>query len=122
MSHHCHAALCTVQVAPKLFMCPRHWSLVPAHLKRAIWSTYRPGQEIDKRPSADYLEVTHRVIRTVALREGIRWELRVQHPPGRWWSAQFFRERPERALPADGSMRLIDLGAEELFAPELLDV
>jgi hypothetical protein len=55
MAHTCHACGCTQQTSPEMFMCGRHWRMVPEHLKRAIWANYRPGQEHTKDPSLAYL-------------------------------------------------------------------
>lgn len=62
MDHTCHAERCTVEVHPKLFMCKRHWNMLPNQMRRLIWSTYRSGQEIDKTPSKKYMEVTRAAI------------------------------------------------------------
>lgn len=35
-------------------MCRGHWFQVPAELRVRVWNAYRPGQEIDKRPSAEW--------------------------------------------------------------------
>lgn len=72
MTHRCHAEDCNVEVAPSLLMCPRHWRMVPADLQGAVWRTYRKGQEIDKRPSAEYLAAATAAIRAVALKEDQR--------------------------------------------------
>lgn len=32
-----------------------HWAMVPRRLQRELWATYRPGQEDDKDPTAEYL-------------------------------------------------------------------
>lgn len=69
MPHLCHAERCSVPVPPKLLMCRIHWYMVPEPLRRAVWRTYRPGQEIDKRPSAEYLEVMQSAIDAVAAKE-----------------------------------------------------
>jgi hypothetical protein len=55
--HTCHARPCNVEIPPKMFMCKRHWFMLPKTMRDAIWANYRPGQEIDKEPSAKYLEV-----------------------------------------------------------------
>ncbi len=70
--HTCHAKGCATTVPPKMFMCRKHWFTVPAELRRAVWLTYRPGQEVDKRPSAEYLNVAHEAIEAVATREADR--------------------------------------------------
>ena len=36
--------------------CRQHWQRLPAEIRSRIWATYRAGQEIDKRPSAAYIE------------------------------------------------------------------
>lgn len=54
-AHTCHAVGCDKVIPPRLFMCLKHWRMVPPPLQREIWRTYRPGQEIDKRPSAEYM-------------------------------------------------------------------
>lgn len=72
MSHHCHAVGCTTRVPPKLFMCRTHWYMVPRPLRQAVWATYRPGQESDKRPSWEYLEATEEARRFVAELENKR--------------------------------------------------
>lgn len=59
--HHCHWPGCDVQVPPAMWGCPRHWFKLPHGLRREIWRSYRPGQEEDKNPSKEYLEVARRV-------------------------------------------------------------
>jgi len=70
VSHLCHAEACTAVVSPKRLMCPRHWRMVPRHLQSAVWANYRPGQEIDKNPSSDYLTAHLRAVNAVAVAEG----------------------------------------------------
>lgn len=50
-------------------MCRHHWTLVPADLRRLIWRHYRRGQEIDKNPSMEYLEVAKKAQAAVQKRE-----------------------------------------------------
>lgn len=69
MRHTCHARDCKTAVPPKMFMCKRHWYMVPKHLRDAIWANYRPGQEITKDPSSEYLEVAMQAINAVADKE-----------------------------------------------------
>jgi hypothetical protein len=52
--HRCHARGCQTPVPPAKLMCCRHWRQVPRALQREVWRHYRPGQEIDKRPSGAY--------------------------------------------------------------------
>lgn len=53
--HTCHWPGCNVEVEPKLWGCKKHWFSLPHHLRSRIWTTYKPGQEISKTPSAEYL-------------------------------------------------------------------
>ncbi len=70
MSHHCHAKGCSVLVPPKMLMCYRHWKMVPRPLQNEIWRTYRPGQEISKTPSDEYLVAFDNAVNAVAQKEG----------------------------------------------------
>lgn len=65
-AHTCHAQRCTMVVPPRLFMCARHWYMVPRELQTAIWAAYIPGQEIRKDPTLEYLEVAMEAVRVVA--------------------------------------------------------
>lgn len=68
--HLCHAVDCNERIPPARLMCPRHWYLVPHPLRKQVWKTYRPGQEIDKNPSWAYLQAAHAAINFVARAEG----------------------------------------------------
>lgn len=67
--HTCHAHGCTAEVPPKLLMCLKHWRMVPKALQRAVWATYRSGQEIDKQASREYLEAAKAAIDAVHTKE-----------------------------------------------------
>lgn len=69
MSHFCHAWKCTKTVPPRMLMCLRHWKMVPKALQLRVWKYYRPGQEIDKRPSPEYLFVVREAITAVRKHE-----------------------------------------------------
>lgn len=69
MPHSCHATDCRVEVEPKLFMCKRHWFMLPLWLRHLIWRTYRPGQCDDKKPSKDYCKAAKRAVIEVATQE-----------------------------------------------------
>lgn len=56
MTHTCHWPGCGTPVPPARWGCPRHWFRLPISIRRRIWATYRPGQEITKTPSPEYLE------------------------------------------------------------------
>lgn len=70
--HRCHAKNCTVAVPPKLLMCLRHWRMVPREIQSRVWKHYRPGQERDKNPTTEYLQVMNEAIDAVAARESKR--------------------------------------------------
>jgi hypothetical protein len=53
-----------------MHMCLAHWRMVPKVVQDLIWRHYRPGQEIDKQPSIDYLCTAFVSISCVALKEG----------------------------------------------------
>jgi len=67
--HVCHAKNCGKPVPPKLLMCLKHWRMVPQSIQRKVWRHYRPGQEIDKLPTAEYLVVMKEAIDSVAEQE-----------------------------------------------------
>jgi hypothetical protein len=61
VSHTCHWPGCPAEVDPRLFACRKHWFAIPKPLRDAIWREYRPGQEITKDPSREYVEVARQV-------------------------------------------------------------
>lgn len=79
--HTCHAKGCPKNIPPKLLMCLRHWRMVPRELQRAVWATYRPGQEVDKRPSEDYLKAARAAIDAVAAKETAQTAISRKHEP-----------------------------------------
>jgi hypothetical protein len=56
MGHTCHHPQCDQAVPAKMFACRIHWYALPKLIRDMIWATYRPGQEITKDPSPEYLE------------------------------------------------------------------
>lgn len=60
-NHHCHWPGCEKKVPPAMWGCKAHWFALPATLRNKIWRAYRPGQEISKTPSAEYLAVAGEV-------------------------------------------------------------
>ena len=42
--HTCHAYDCNKATKPEMFMCLKHWRMLPRLYKRGIWESYRPGQ------------------------------------------------------------------------------
>lgn len=43
-----------------MFACLKHWRMLPKVFQKDILDHYRPGQEIDKKPSQEYLKATER--------------------------------------------------------------
>lgn len=74
--HTCHAKNCIRVVPPRMFMCVRHWRMVPRLLQTRIWAAYIPGQEIRKDPTVGYLSVAHEAIEAVAEKEGLAAKFR----------------------------------------------
>ena len=59
--HHCHWPGCYAAVPPAMWGCKRHWFALPKGLRDKVWRTYRPGQEITKTPSKEYIAVAREV-------------------------------------------------------------
>jgi hypothetical protein len=59
--HTCHWPGCTTLVPPAMWGCKKHWLKLPWRLRKMIWAAYRPGQEITKTPSKEYLDVADEV-------------------------------------------------------------
>lgn len=72
--HVCHALCCKTQVPPRMLMCLRHWRKVPKNLQQEIWKQYRPGQEIDKKPTLRYIATALSAIFAVADNEKINYD------------------------------------------------
>ncbi len=67
--HTCHWPGCGKAVPPKLWGCLEHWRRLPKYLRERIWATYRPGQEVDKQPSREYLAAARAVQEWIQLQE-----------------------------------------------------
>lgn len=61
MTHTCHWPDCPKAVPPKMWGCRDHWYRLPRPLRDRILRSYRPGQEVDKRPSQEYLNAARAV-------------------------------------------------------------
>ena len=59
--HTCHWPGCETKVPAAMWGCKRHWFRLPLALRNRIWRAYRPGQEVSKTPSAEYLAVAREV-------------------------------------------------------------
>lgn len=65
-AHTCHARDCGTNVPPRLFMCARHWRMVPKAMQDAIWAAYVPGQERRMDPTPEYLDAAMAAVEEVA--------------------------------------------------------
>lgn len=59
--HTCHWPGCEAKVPPAMWGCRAHWYALPKALRDKVWKAYRPGQEVDKSPSPDYIAVAREV-------------------------------------------------------------
>lgn len=76
-SHTCHATDCTTPVPPVMFMCKRHWFMLPQAMRNAIYSHYRPGQCDDWHITHAYAEAARNAVRYIAAKEGKEPDVRV---------------------------------------------
>lgn len=65
LRHTCHWPGCNIEVPPKMWGCRAHWFSLPLVLRRKVWATFRPGQEVDKKPSPAYLAVAAEIQRWI---------------------------------------------------------
>lgn len=61
--HVCAHPDCTRMIPANQLACGSHWVRLPRRLRQAIWNTYRPGQEQDGQPSAEYMAALDDVMR-----------------------------------------------------------
>lgn len=107
MTHTCHWPGCEVAVPPKLWGCKRHWYALPARLRADILRHYRPGQEIDKRPSAEYVAVAKEVREWILTEE--RWRKHHSDPK--------LVTRPVETLPGESEQHARERLAWEQYGP-----
>ncbi len=55
LNHHCHWPGCQRKVPPAAWGCRPHWFALPPAIRTRIWRAYKPGQEMSKRPSVEYV-------------------------------------------------------------------
>lgn len=68
--HECHAVGCGKRCPPRMLFCGPHWRMVPRKTQITVWNEYRPGQEVDKKPSLAYLAIQQTAVAQVAEKEG----------------------------------------------------
>lgn len=70
MKHTCHARNCEVTTPRKMFMCRRHWYMLPKEMRDAVWATYTTGQERDiSKVTREYLVATRTAINYIHEKE-----------------------------------------------------
>lgn len=75
--HTCHATACEVNVPPEMFMCRRHWFMLPKRLRDKIWRHYREGQCDDWQITKAYSEAAKECVRFIAAKEGIEPDVKL---------------------------------------------
>ena len=60
--HLCHNPNCGGQVKPQFVAHRSAWYALPPSLRYEIWQHYRPGQEVDKKPSREYADALRRCV------------------------------------------------------------
>ncbi len=61
-THVCYAPACRSRIPNRRMFCPSHWRRLPAKLKRPILGHYREGQEIEGRPTKEYIAAVRTAI------------------------------------------------------------
>lgn len=98
--------------------CRGHWFALPKDIRAEIWKQYRPGQETDKLPSKEYVDIA---MKAVAF--GIKYEqkrkmmIALQEPDSH--GTIFFERRDKLALYQDAINELV---AEKLATTEFIDM
>jgi len=64
--HECHWPGCGVQVPPAMWGCREHWMRLPKRLRDLLWDTFRPGQEMNRTPSREYVKAAREVQNWIA--------------------------------------------------------
>ena len=80
----CHWPGCQRQVPPHSWACAEHWAALPKSLRDRVARAYRPGQEIDKQPSREYIRIAQEVHHVVRRGDSL-WELTQAHAPLPLW-------------------------------------
>lgn len=52
-----------------MFMCKKHWYMLPKEMRDRVWALYIPGQENRMDPTDEYIEFTRQCIDFVAAKE-----------------------------------------------------
>lgn len=63
--HLCHAIGCSAHVPPRLLMCPYHWEMVPADIKKRVKDHYRVGQCDRRDPSREWMNAAKAAVNAV---------------------------------------------------------
>lgn len=64
-THECAAERCGVRIGTHLLMCPRHWGMLPAPLRRDVTARWSQVQEGELGAVASYRQVREEAVRVV---------------------------------------------------------
>ena len=67
-THLCFARDCKKTCTREKLMCVAHWRLVPPHIQRAVYKSYRLGQGVgpdDTKPSPEWMEAVEAAVQAV---------------------------------------------------------
>lgn len=78
--HTCHWPGCDRSVMPKLWGCKEHWFKLPVAIRNALWKEYRPGQEVTKDPSPEYVAAAKKAQEWIAAQEKKPWPINQKIP------------------------------------------
>lgn len=67
--HTCHATGCDEAIPPSHLMCSKHWKVLSKSLQDEVYRYYRIGQEVDLKPSEDYLQAARKAVDFVHIKE-----------------------------------------------------
>ncbi len=70
MIHTCHANDCAVETPPSMFMCRKHWYMVPQSLQNAVWKAYRDTKGASRGRNRAYCTAAADAVEHVAKQEG----------------------------------------------------
>ena len=59
--HRCHWPTCITPVPPRMWGCKKHWAMLPKDLKARLWAAYVKGQEVNKDPTVEYVQIAFEI-------------------------------------------------------------
>lgn len=74
-THHCHALRCTVKTSARIFMCRKHWMMVPINEQQKLLEHFQQDQPYTMNVSRAWLLQSMRCKLIVAEQEDIPFDL-----------------------------------------------